>query len=249
MKIVRFESQQKIYTGELKEGKIHTLTGEWSSLKPEGKIFDLQKVRLLVPCRPTKIIAVGKNYPEHIKEVSGEIPKEPILFMKPPTAALPTEGAIIFPEMSHRVDYEAELGVVMKAKAKGIPAQETENYILGYTCVNDVTARDLQKKDGQWTRAKSFDTFAPIGPWIVTGLDPFDLKIESALNGELKQTGRTSQMLFNIRELISFISQVMTLEPGDVVATGTPSGIGPMKRGDTIEVTIEGIGTLRNRVV
>ena len=249
MKIIRFESDQNTFMGELKGEKIHVLTGNLSSLKAEEKIFDLQKVRLLVPCQPTKIIAVGKNYLEHIKEFSGETPKEPILFMKPPTALLPTEGDIIYPEMARRVDYEAELGVVMKAKAKGISPEEVEKHILGYTCVNDVTARDLQKKDGQWTRAKSFDTFAPIGPWIVTDLNPFDLKIESALNGELRQSGRTSQMLFNIRELISFISRVMTLEPGDVVATGTPSGIGPMRRGDFIEVTIEGIGTLRNRVV
>jgi 2-keto-4-pentenoate hydratase/2-oxohepta-3-ene-1,7-dioic acid hydratase in catechol pathway len=194
-------------------------------------------------------VAVGKNYVEHVKEFSGEIPKEPILFLKPASALLPTEGEIVYPTLAQRVDYEAELGVVIKHRTRGIPPEQAGEVILGYTCVNDVTARDLQKRDGQWTRAKSFDTFAPVGPWIVTDLDPNDLKIESFLNGIPKQSGRTSQMIFGINTLISFISSVMTLEPGDLIATGTPAGVGPMQRGDLIEVSIEGIGTLRNRVV
>ncbi len=249
MKLVRCEYNQKRYLGQLEGEEIRTLKGKLSTLKPAGERFPLKKVRLLVPCEPTKIVAVGKNYVEHVKEFSGEIPKEPILFLKPTTALLPTEDEIVYPALTQRVDYEAELGVVIKRRIKGISPEKARGVILGYTCVNDVTARDLQKRDGQWTRAKSFDTFAPVGPWIVTDINPNDLKVESFLNGVLRQSGRTSQMIFGINTLISFISSVMTLEPGDLIATGTPAGIGPMQRGDLIEVSIEGIGTLRNRVV
>ena len=248
MKIVRFECEGKIGIGEWDEGGIRELTGDLSSLELTGKRFHSEKVLLLAPCMPSKIIAVGKNYPSHVKELSSPTPQEPILFMKPTSALLPPNGDIIYPSMSRRVDFEAELGVVIKQRVQGIP-EDIDSVILGYTCINDVTARDLQKKDGQWTRAKSFDTFAPVGPWIVTDINPGDLCVESYLNGERRQSGRTSEMLFDIPTLIRFISGVMTLEPGDLIATGTPAGIGPMKRGDTIEIRIDEIGTLKNQVV
>lgn len=249
MKIVRFEIEGKIGIGDWGKEEIRELTGDLSSLKPNGKSFPSKKVRLLTPCVPSKIIAVGKNYPSHVKELSSPTPTEPILFLKPPSALLPPNGNIIYPSMSKRVDFEAELGVVIKKRVQGISPEEVDSAILGYTCINDVTARDLQKKDGQWTRAKSFDTFAPVGPWIVTDLNPVDLRVESYLNGERKQSGRTSEMIFDILTLICFISKVMTLEPGDLIATGTPAGIGPMKKGDTIEIRINEIGTLKNQVV
>jgi len=249
MKIVRFEFEGKICIGEWGEEEIRELTGDLSSLKPNGKSYHSKKVRLLAPCVPSKIIAVGKNYPSHVKELSSPTPKEPILFIKPASALLPPNGNIIYPSMSKRVDFEAELGVVIKQRIQGISSEDIDSVILGYTCINDVTARDLQKKDGQWTRAKSFDTFAPVGPWIVTDLNPVNLRVESYLNGERRQSGWTSEMLFDIKTLIRFISNVMTLEPGDLIATGTPAGIGPMKRGDTIEIRIDEIGTLKNQVV
>ena len=249
MKIVRFEFDEKIKIGDWGEEGIRELTGDLSSLKPNGKTFPSEKVRLLVPCVPSKIIAVGKNYPSHVKELSSPTPKEPILFLKPPSALLPQNGNIVYPTMSKRVDFEAELGVVIKKRVQGFSSEDIDSVILGYTCINDVTARDLQKTDGQWTRAKSFDTFAPVGPWIVTDLNPVNLRVESYLNGKRKQSGLVSELLFDILTLIRFISTVMTLEPGDIIATGTPAGIGPMKKGDTIEIRIDEIGTLKNQVV
>jgi 2-keto-4-pentenoate hydratase/2-oxohepta-3-ene-1,7-dioic acid hydratase in catechol pathway len=205
-------------------------------------------VRLLAPCSPTKVIAVGLNYRDHAQELGLPIPDTPIIFLKPPTSVIGPDDSIRYPETSSRVDYEAELGIVIKDRVKDIRPDEARGHILGYTCANDVTARDLQKKDGQWTRAKSFDTFCPVGPWIETELDPDDLLVESYLNGARRQSSRTSQFIFKTNYLISFISQVMTLYPGDLIITGTPAGIGPMERGDEIEVRIEGIGSLKNVV-
>jgi 2-keto-4-pentenoate hydratase/2-oxohepta-3-ene-1,7-dioic acid hydratase in catechol pathway len=199
--------------------------------------------------KPSKIVAIGTNYRKHAEEMGLPIPSEPLIFLKPATAVIGHDDVIRYPAMSSRVDYEAELGVVIKKRASQVEVKDAGDYILGYTCVNDVTARDLQKKDGQWIRAKGFDTFAPIGPWIVTDIDSSDLKLEAVLNGEVKQDSRTSDMIFKVPELVSFISKVMTLEAGDVIATGTPSGIGPMQKGDTIEIRIEGIGTLRNKIL
>ncbi len=207
------------------------------------------EMRLLSPCLPTKIVALGVNYRSHGEEMKSSVPAEPLIFIKPSTSVIGTEDNIIYPESSQRVDYEGELGVVIKSVAYRVPKEEVFNYILGYTCVNDVTARDLQAKDRQWTRAKGFDTFCPIGPCIETELDPSDLALETVLNGEIRQQTRTSQLIFPVDFLVSFISHVMTLLPGDVIATGTASGIGPMQPGDVIEVKIEGIGTLRNYVV
>ena len=177
-----------------------------------------------------------------------KLPEEPLLFLKPSTAVIGPEKDIVYPAMSHRVDYEAELGVVIGRRAKGISEDKAEEYILGYTCFNDVTARDLQGKDKQFTRSKGFDTFAPVGPWIETELNPADLKVESYLNGERKQSGSTKDLVFSVFQQVSFISNVMTLLPGDIIATGTPAGIGPMRVGDTIEIVVEGIGSLKNKV-
>jgi 2-keto-4-pentenoate hydratase/2-oxohepta-3-ene-1,7-dioic acid hydratase in catechol pathway len=192
---------------------------------------------------------LGLNYHSHAEELKLPIPANPLLFLKPSTSVIGPEDDIVYPDSSERVDYEAELAVVIKAKAYRVPQDGALDYVLGYTCFNDVTARDLQKKDVQWTRAKSFDTFAAIGPHIETELDPGNVNLEAYLNGELKQGGNTSDLIFPVPELVSFISHIMTLLPGDIIATGTPSGIGPMKPGDTVEIKVAGIGTLRNRVV
>jgi 2-keto-4-pentenoate hydratase/2-oxohepta-3-ene-1,7-dioic acid hydratase in catechol pathway len=199
--------------------------------------------------RPSKIVAVGLNYAAHVTEndPSRKIPDEPVLFLKPPSALLGHGGTILLPP-GNRIDYEAELCLVIGRRAQRVPESSALDYVLGYTCGNDVSHRDLQYKDGQWVRGKGFDTFCPLGPWIETELDPSDLAIVSRLNGEPRQNSRTSQMLFPPAFLVSFISQVMTLEPGDVIMTGTPYGVGPMVPGDVIEVEIEGIGVLRNLV-
>jgi 2-keto-4-pentenoate hydratase/2-oxohepta-3-ene-1,7-dioic acid hydratase in catechol pathway len=176
------------------------------------------------------------------------VPENPVLFLKPPTAVIGPGDDIIYPAMSRQVDYEGELGIVIRDRVSRIAPGDARKHILGYTCANDVTARDLQKQDGQWTRAKGFDTFCPVGPWIETDIDPGDLVIETYLNGERRQSSRTSQFVFSVERLVSFISQIMTLHPGDLIITGTPAGIGPMKPGDEVEVRIEGIGGLKNRV-
>ena len=200
------------------------------------------------PCRPSKIVAVGVNYRGHAREMGHALPEEPKLFLKPPSSLIGPGDVIRLPPMASRVDYEAELGVVVGRRARKVPRERALDFLLGCTCFNDVTARDLQKKDGQWTRAKSFDTFAPLGPAIVTGLDPSALVVESRLNGKRRQRSSTADLIFGVPELVSFISSVMTLRPGDVIATGTPAGIGPMGPGDVVEVSIAGIGVLRNEV-
>jgi len=216
------------------------------SIVPAGDALPLDEARLLVPVTPGKIVAVGRNYAEHAKELGNEPPAEPILFLKPPSALLAPGGAIAMPAASSRVDFEGELAIVIGRRVKHADASRWRDYVFGFTCANDVTARDLQKRDVQFTRGKGFDTFCPLGPWIETDLDPSDLAIRTRVNGETKQDGRTSQMIFPPSALIAFISGIMTLEPGDVILTGTPSGVGPLADGDTVEVEIEGIGTLRN---
>jgi len=198
--------------------------------------------------QPTKIVCVGLNYKDHAKELNMPLPEEPILFIKPVTTLIGPEENIIYPSQSKQVDYEAELAIIIKDKIKNTEEKDVMKYIEGFTCLNDVTARDLQKKDGQWTRAKSFDTFCPVGPKIVKNIDPNNLKIQSFLNGELKQDSNTSNFIFKAETLVSFISKIMTLMPGDIIATGTPVGVGPMKKGDTIEIKIKGIGVLKNYV-
>ena len=250
MKIVRYTTDKRteygIWHGEL----IQSFSGTpYSRFKPIDRYHKLSDVRLLSPCKPSKIVAVGLNYHSHAKEVKMPIPDEPLIFLKPSTAVIGPEDNIVYPESSQRVDYEGELGVVIKRKTKHVSRDEALSHILGYTCFDDVTARDLQYKDKKWTRAKGFDTFAPIGPCIETELDPGNVFVETYLNGELRQRANTSDLIFSVPELVSFISHIMTLLPGDVIATGTTSGIGPMKRGDTIEIKIEPIGILRNYIV
>lgn len=197
---------------------------------------------------PTKIVCVGRNYADHAKELGNEAPAEPLLFFKPPSAVIGNGDTIERPSLSQRVDFEGELAIVIGRDARNVKASDWRDYVLGYTCANDVTARDLQKKDGQFTRGKGFDTFCPLGPHIETDLDISDVRISTRVNGETRQNGRTSQMIFSPGVLIEYITAVMTLVRGDVVLTGTPSGVGPLNAGDVVEVEVEGIGVLRNVV-
>ncbi|MFH1148292.1 MAG: fumarylacetoacetate hydrolase family protein [Pseudomonadota bacterium] len=247
---VRFEIDGRIGFGRLSEENVEVIRGDiFADFEVTEEFRELSEVRLLAPCQPGKIVALGMNYRDHAAELGFAIPGDPLIFLKPGTAVTGPDAPIVYPRMSTRVDYEAELGVVIGKKARFVPAAGAFDVILGYTCVNDVTARDLQKKDVQFTRSKSFDTFAPIGPCIARGLDPSSLKVESYLNGKLRQSSNTSNLIFGVPELVEFISSVMTLLPGDIISTGTPSGIGPMVPGDTVEIVVEGIGTLRNRVL
>jgi len=211
----------------------------------------LAEARLLVPVRPSKIVCVGRNYREHAAELEHEVPSEPLLFFKPPSSLLAPGGEIRRPKLSHRVDYEGELGVVIGKKCHKLgPDQDVRPYILGYTCVNDVTARDLQNQDDQWARAKGFDTFCPVGPLVTDELDPWaGVGVETRVNGELRQQGNTRDFIFPLEVIIRYITQVMTLFPGDLIATGTPKGVGPVAGGDVIEISVEGVGTLRNPMV
>ncbi len=218
------------------------------SAAPTGVRLKLADARLLAPCVPSKVVAIGINYRDHAGEMGHDLPEDPVIFLKPPTAVIGPGDEIVRPEQSQRVDHEAELALVIGKQCKGVKAADAAQYIFGYTCCNDVTARDLQKKDGQWTRGKGFDTFCPLGPWIETELDHANADVESRLNGEVKQHSNTKYLINPIGRLVEFVSAVMTLLPGDVITTGTPSGIGPMQSGDVIEVEVAGIGTLRNTV-
>ena len=251
MKLARFLKDGLIKYGIVEEEDIIEIEGNiFGSFKKTSIISKLKEVKLLAPCEPSKIVAIGLNYKAHAAEFNKILPEEPMLFLKPSTAVIAAEDNIVYPShMSRRVDYEGELAVVIGKKAHMIKKEDAKNYILGYTCINDVTARDLQGKDIQYARAKGFDTFAPIGPWIETDLNPLDVRIETFLNEEKRQDTSTSDMIFNVYHLLSFVSCVMTLCPGDVIATGTPSGVGKMKPGDIVEVRIEGIGSLANRVI
>ncbi|MEM1578324.1 MAG: fumarylacetoacetate hydrolase family protein [Archaeoglobaceae archaeon] len=239
--IGRFVVNGKIYEGRFEISKNMLL---FDSIE-----FPLSQVKFLPPVIPTKIVAVGLNYIDHANELGMPVPEEPVIFLKPPSAVIGDSDPIVFPPNSIRVDYEGELAVVMAKRCKKVPKERAEDVILGYTCFNDVTARDLQAKDGQWTRAKSFDTFAPLGPYIAELKDVSNLKIETRVNGEVKQKSTTSNMIFDVFTLVEFISSIMTLEPGDVIATGTPAGIGRLKSGDFVEVEIEKIGVLKNWVL
>jgi 2-keto-4-pentenoate hydratase/2-oxohepta-3-ene-1,7-dioic acid hydratase in catechol pathway len=257
MRIVRFIARGRAKYGILYQDTIQGLSGSPFShfqhlSSPsilDGSTYNLDKVRLLPPCLPSKIVCLGLNYRSHIEEMKLPMPSVPLIFLKPSTAVIGPDDKIVLPHGWERIDFEGELGVVIGKKAKDVPEKEAKEYILGYTCFNDVSDRHAQAADGQWTRAKGYDTFAPIGPWIETEAEPDNLKLETYLNGELRQSASTSDLLFGISKLINFISGVMTLLPGDVIATGTPSGVGPMKPGDAVEVRIEKIGTLKNSVV
>lgn len=256
MRIVRFSSQGKVKYGVLDGDTIRSVKGspfarlKCSDYSPafDGSTYNLKEVKLLAPCTPSKIVCLGLNYRLHAEETNLPIPEVPLIFLKPSTAVIGPDEEIVLPPESRRVDYEGELGVVIGKRAKALAESDVADYIFGYTCFNDVSERYNQRDDVQWTRAKGYDTFAPLGPWIETDLSPDDLKIETYLNGELRQSARTSDFIFAVPKLVSFISGVMTLLPGDVIATGTPSGIGRMSAGDTVEITIENIGILRNSV-
>ncbi|MBU0683359.1 MAG: fumarylacetoacetate hydrolase family protein [Candidatus Omnitrophica bacterium] len=244
MKIVRCFYVDTLYKGVLADDDITV----WEE-NGRKRCFKLQDVTLLAPVVPSKIVSVGLNYSSHAEELGMSIPENPIIFIKPSTAVIGPYDAIIYPKIAQRVDYEAELALVIKKEARNVRARDSGEYIEGYTCFNDVTARDLQKKDVQWTRAKSFDTFAPIGPWIETEVDPGSVQVRAYVNGELKQDSNTREFIFKIPQLVEFISGIMTLLPGDVITTGTPSNVGSMVPGDKVVVEIEGIGKLENHVI
>ena len=250
MKIVRFQARGKTRYGILEGEVIRALKGTpYRSVIKTGQPYRTAEVQLLAPCQPSKVVALGVNYRSHGEEMSHRIPGEPLIFIKPSTSVIGPEADIIYPTISQRVDYEGELGVVIGRRARHVPLADVHRYILGYTCVNDVTARDIQARDKQWTRGKGFDTFCPIGPCIETDLNPDNLILETRLNGKRKQYTCTADLIFPVDKLVSFISQVMTLLPGDVIATGTTAGVGPMQPDDVAEVEIEGIGILTNYVV
>ena len=249
MRLARFAVLGSPRHGRIEGDEIIELDRSYFEAGPKDvRSYPLASVRLLAPCVPSKVVCLGLNYHDHAREMGHTPPDEPCLFMKPDTAVIGPGDVIRCPAMSRQVDYEAELGLVIGRTLKDAAPADALRAVLGCTCLNDVTARDLQRKDGQWTRAKGFDTFCPIGPWIVTDADPDALDIELRLNGQVRQKSSTAQFVFKAAEIVSFVSRVMTLKPGDVIATGTPSGIGPMKPGDTVEVRIEGIGILQNPV-
>lgn len=257
MRIVRFLARGRARYGILAGDIIRGLSGSpFFHLQHLGNpsIFDgstyaLDKVGLLPPCLPSKIVCLGLNYRSHIEEMKLPMPSLPLIFLKPSTAVIGPDDKIFLPPGWKRIDYEGELGAVIGKKAKDVPEDIASEYVLGYTCFNDVSDRNAQALDGQWTRAKGYDTFAPMGPWIETEIKPANLKLETHVNGEIRQSASTSDLLFGVPKLVSFISGVMTLLPGDVIATGTPSGVGALKPADIVEVSIENIGTLKNFVV
>ncbi|MBA3551985.1 MAG: fumarylacetoacetate hydrolase family protein [Actinobacteria bacterium] len=250
MRLLRFRQGDRIAVGTADGDRLRPLRGTFfENPLPTGEDVPLDKVRLLAPVLPSKVVAVGKNYMEHAVEMGGEVPEEPLIFLKPSTTVIGPGDGIPYPSVSRRVDHEGELAIVIGRVARRVRAEDAGRVILGYTCANDVTARDLQRKDGQFTRGKGFDGFCPLGPWIETELDPADVSVECRVNGETRQAARTSQLAFGPGVLIEFVSRVMTLLPGDVILTGTPAGVGPLSIGDLVEVEIEGIGTLANEVV
>lgn len=250
MKIARFLYDNKEHCGILKNDRINIIKGSiYDEYKVTDEYINIDEVKLLAPCTPSKAVCVGLNYLDHATEMNLTIPEEPIIFIKPSTTLNNPDDGIKYPTISNNVHYEAELAIVIKKKAYKVSKENANDYILGYTCANDVTARDLQSKDGQWTRGKSFDTFLPLGPVIETDLDPNSANIKLYLNEEVCQSSNTKEFIFKVPKIIEFISQVMTLYPGDVILTGTPSGVGPMEVNDKVVVEIEGIGRLQNSIV
>ena len=250
MRYVRVEVSGGARWGVIRDVEVLTLQGTpYEELVYDGGAFPLEACTLLAPCTPSKIVCVGKNYTDHAREMGGEPPGFPMLFLKGPNTVNQPGGTIRAPAFVGRLHYGGELAVVIRRRAKDIKAENFADYILGYACLNDVTARDVQQHDGQWTRGKSMDGFCPIGPWVTDEVNPEALELETRLNGKVVQRGNTTQFLAKIPQLLEFITASMTLEPGDVVATGTPAGIGPMKPGDVVEVELEGIGILRNQIL
>lgn len=250
MRYIRFQGENGPAWG-LVEGETVSVLAKppYGELVHTGETLPLAQCRLLAPCEPTKIVCVGKNYYDHAMEMGEGVPDHPILFLKGPNVLCGPETVITAPDFVTRVDYEGELGVVIRRRAKAVRAEDALDHVLGYTCFNDVTARIIQKSDGQWTRGKSMDGFGPCGPWITDEVDPADLAVTTRLNGQIVQHSRTGLLMRDVAHLIEFITASMTLEPGDLIATGTPAGIGPMYDGDRVEVEIEGVGVLENTVV
>ncbi|GEM48958.1 fumarylacetoacetate hydrolase family protein [Deinococcus cellulosilyticus] len=247
MRIVRFEKDGHTYWGELDHQLVHVLTGFMGERTAVN--FDATQVKLLAPATPSKIVCVGRNYADHIKELgnmpaTGDLPKEPGLFLKAPNTLADPEQEVEYPSWTENLHFEGELGLVISRRAKHIRKEDALDYVYGYTCALDITARDKQRSDLQWFRGKSADHFCPLGPWIETELDPFHLQVMTRVNGETRQDGNTEQMIFDIPTVLEYVSAFMTLEPGDVVITGTPDGVGPLNRGDRVEVEVEGIGVL-----
>ncbi len=251
MKFIRFQFKDKIKHGIIEDGGVVEIPPrDYLSTFCVGLgRYSLDEIEVLPPVNPSKIICVGLNYRDHADELNMEIPEEPIIFLKPPSSVIGDGDSIIYPPVSKKVDYEVELAVVISKDAKNVESKNAGDFIGGYTILNDVTARDLQRRDGQWTRAKSFDTFCPLGPCIETDVNPHRLDISLKLNRKVRQSSNTGNMIFDVYELVEFISNIMTLKKGDVIATGTPPGVGPMLPGDEVEASIEGIGMLRNLVI
>ncbi len=242
--IGRFRYDDEVFQGDVVNDRVIVKRGLYLDT------FKLSEVELLPPVQPSKIICVGLNYSDHALELDMPLPDNPLIFLKPPSAIIGHLGKIIYPDQAGRVDYEAELAVVIGKRCKNVCQSDAEEFIMGYSCFNDVTARDLQKKDIQWTRSKSFDSFAPVGPFVIdTELDVSDVQVRTRVNGKLKQDSTTSNLIFSVPRLIEFISGIMTLEVGDLIATGTPSGVGELIIGDEVEIEIEGIGILKNSVI
>ncbi len=249
MKFVRFESKGKAGYGVWEGDFIRRVSGSiFEAPQVLDEKYSIGEIRLLAPVEPSKILCVGLNFRDHIAELGDPIPKFPSHFLKSPTSLVGPEEPVIFPRVARRVDYEGELAAVIKTRCKDVPEEDALNYVLGYTCFNDVTERELTRVQGQLTRSKGFDTFGPLGPCIATDLDPTRLQLRTFLNGNKVQEGFTGNMVFSVAFLVHYLSQCMTLYPGDIISTGTPGGIGPMKIGDIVEVKIEGIGTLRNPI-
>jgi 2-keto-4-pentenoate hydratase/2-oxohepta-3-ene-1,7-dioic acid hydratase in catechol pathway len=250
VRIARFSYGEGVAFGVVEGDVVVPILGHpFAPIERADAAVPLGDVRLLAPVLPSKVVAIGKNYASHAEEMGGEVPESPLIFLKPSTAVIAHRDPIASPASSERVDFEGELAVVISRLCRDVPEERAMEVVLGYTCGNDVTARDQQRSDGQWSRAKGYDTFCPLGPWIETEVDPADLAIATTLNGEPKQSSRTSMLVHKIPALITYITGCMTLLPGDVILTGTPDGVGPMLVGDEVSVDIEGIGTLTNPVV
>ena len=248
MKIYRFRYRKRILLGVLKEEFLFPVVGTvYGDFRIGTSPVPIGDVRVLPPVLPTKIVGIGRNYRDHARELGNPLPEEPLIFLKPPTAVVGHLDPVVMPPASARVDYEGEVGVVIRKRARQLrDGDAVDDYVLGYTCFNDVTARDLQARDGQFTRAKGFDTFAAVGPCVATGLDPAAIRLKTFLNGKLVQSGTTADLIFSVPHLVRFLSRIMTLNPGDIIATGTPAGVGPTSPGDRVDVQIEGIGVLSN---
>jgi len=250
MRIVRYEyKNQPPKYGWMFDDQVGEIEGSiFGEFRRQEARIPLADVRMLVPCVPSKIVCVGRNYAEHAREMGNDVPKLPLIFLKPPSSIINPGEAIILPPQSHQVEHEAELVVVIGTRGRNITAESARSHILGYTVGNDVTARDLQKTDGQWTRAKGFDTFCSFGPWIDTDFDISDALVTCKVSGQPRQMASTRDMIFNVSTLVAFVSSIMTLEPGDIIFTGTPAGVGPLKVGDEVVVEIEGLGSISNPV-